>query len=133
MYKKVFGIVLCFFLALSLLVGCETEGYTVRNCKTSENSDGFSAEYSLFNGKREYKVTVKEGETLSLSVTWETEEGALSLTVGQKGKEPIYTGSTGEDIPSSFTVNLKESGTYILCFTAKAHKGGYRVSYTRAR
>lgn len=133
MWKKVLSGILCLLLAVGAFAGCETGGYVVRSCKENANADGFSAEYGYFNGKREYKVKVEEGETLIVTVELKTEEGSLALTVGQEGKEPVYTGNTGSDLPASFTVNIKDSGTYIIRFDAKAHKGSYQVSYQRVK
>ena len=60
---------------------------------------------------------------------WEitTESGTLGLTIQKDGQDTVYEGNHLET--GTFTVYLRESGTYRVNFLANEHKGSYRFSW----
>ena len=56
-----------------------------------------------------------------------TESGTLGLTIQKDGQDTVYEGNHLET--GTFTVYLRESGTYRVNFLANEHKGSYRFSW----
>lgn len=118
---------MAFALAASVFCGCEAVNKELRiGCKEFNGKDGFGMNYELYTGERTYKVEVKD-ESVALKIEIVTESGDFALSVGREGFEPDYTGNKLET--ASFTVNLKETGTYKVRVSAKKHKGGFSVKY----
>ncbi len=103
------------------------QSYFVKNCVQGQRDDSFYARYALFRGNRVYSIHVPEGKELAVRVEITTESGTLGLTIQKDGGETVYEGNRLET--GSFTVNLRESGTYRVNVRADEHKGSYRFSW----
>ena len=113
---------------LFCFVGCDTSSnyYTYKSIE-NQNGHSFNMRYEKFDGTREYKIKVSEGEELAVKVDVKTSGGSLSVSIAKKGQEPVYTGNS---VPTgSFTVYLKEAGTYIVSLTAAEHVGSYSFDW----
>ena len=120
---------LCLFLLSAGLAGCSQPqgGVLAVNCVSQQNSTSFSARYDLLSGEKKYEIRVNPGETLALRLNVTTEEGSLAASVSLPGQEPAYTGNALGN--TSFTVYLRESGTYTVRLTAEKHRGSYSFAW----
>ena len=122
MGKRFFIVLL---VAVLLLCGCSKRScVTIRSIENS-NSHSFSMRYQKFDGSKEYTLQAKE-ERQPLKVSVVTEAGSLSMTIGEKGKDPVYTGTDMPDM--DFTVYL-DPGKYIITLTAEDHRGSYSFDW----
>ncbi len=118
--------VLCCFGGCAFGIG-SAQSYFLKNCIQEQKNDTVSARYELFRGNRVYTIHVPEGKELAVRVEITTESGTLGLTIQKDGQDTVYEGNHLET--GTFTVYLRESGTYRVNFLANEHKGSYRVSW----
>lgn len=118
--------VLCCFGGCAFGIG-SAQSYFLKNCIQEQKNDTVSARYELFRGNRVYTIRVPEGKEYAVQVEITTESGTLGLTIQKDGGETVYEGNRLET--GSFTVNLRESGTYRVNVRADEHKGSYRFSW----
>lgn len=127
MRKLLHALVAVLFAALALAgCGARPDFYTYM-CVSEQDEHSFSMRYETCNGTKEYELRVPRDGTLAVRVEIETDGGALSVTIARDGCEPVYTGN---EIPTgSFTVYLKEAGTYTVQIRAKNHAGGFSFDW----
>lgn len=118
--------VLCCFGGCAFGIG-SAQSYFLKNCVHEQKNDTVSARYELFRGNRVYTIRVPEGKEYAVQVEITTESGTLGLTIQKDGQDPVYEGNHLET--GTFTVYLRESGTYRVNFRANEHKGSYRFSW----
>lgn len=124
-------VIVCACLAVFLVActSCKSKkngNLTIASVR-NQTSNSFSATYSYFNGEREYTIKVKDGNPLAVKVNVTTDDGDLSISVDKKGGGNFYQGNK---IPTfSFTLNLKESGTYVVKIKANKHSGSYSFEW----
>jgi len=97
---------------------------------SSQTSTSISSEHKLLDGREEYTIHVSDGEELAVLISILNQNGSLSLTIGQSGSTPVYTGNDIES--SSFTVYLRESGDYSVVIDANNHEGSYSLDWSAA-
>lgn len=118
----VFPLILIMLLGFS---GC-SNSFMIGAFETTTNHK-MSASYIRFSGTNDKELTVKEGETIEISVKIKTKSGSIDAYIYNEDKEYSYE---GEDIPtSSFTVTLTEPGDYSIKVDADKHKGSYSFSW----
>ena len=94
---------------------------------SSQTGTGISSEHKLLDGREQYTIHVPDGEEYAVRVSILNKNGSISLTIGEKDNEPVYTGN---DIESgTFTVYLRESGDYSVTIDAKSHEGSYSLDW----
>ena len=94
---------------------------------SSQTGTGISSTHKLLDGREQYAIHVPDGEELAVRVSILNQNGSVSLTIGKKDNEPVYT---GHDIESgTFTVYLRESGDYSVIIDASNHEGGYSLDW----
>lgn len=124
LFKRLFpALLLC--LLLITVCACQADKFVTVACISKNTSTEKSATYSRFDGTRSYTFTVKEGETCTIKVSFTTEGGKISASIYEK-ENPEKHLYEGNDIPTSeFTVNIEESGKYVIRLEAEDHEGGY--------
>ena len=121
-------IVLVLILILSLaFTGCSKNmNYEILAFGNSTSSE-MSSSYKLFNGTKDTKLTVGEGESVEVKVDIVTKSGTLDAFIYKDESKYDYE---GHDIStSSFTVTLSEPGDYTIKVKAKKHKGSYSFTW----
>ena len=94
---------------------------------SSQTGTGISSKHKLFDGREQYTIHVPDGEELAVRVSILNQNGSVSLTIGKKDNEPVYTGKHMES--GTFTVYLRESGDYSVIIDANDHEGSYSLDW----
>ena len=105
------------------LTGCGFHQPTYNGNRIS-NENQFVLEYSVMNTTETHTFKLTEGDKIETEIV--SDEGEVSVEIGQSGQEPVYQGnqiSTG-----TFQVVIKESGNYQITVTGKKAKGS--VNFT---
>lgn len=97
---------------------------------SSQTSTGISSKHKLLDGREQYTIHVPDGEELAVRVSVLNRSGSLSLTIGKKDNEPVYTGNDMES--GTFTVYLRESGDYSVIIDANNHEGSYSLDWGKS-
>lgn len=114
---------------MSALTGCTYGSGAIKNGSELNTPTKMSMTYDVFNGHKETQINVKEGRPVEITVSFVTEKGAIDAYIAKENntKNCSYEGHT---IPtSSFTVKLKEEGSYTIRVNAKNHSGSYSFSW----
>lgn len=119
---------LCLLLALLLLSGCGGKKRTAEGDIEITTDTSAKMMYTWFGGEKHY--TAQLTEPTSIAVEVKTNGGALTLEIGEKGKEPIYSGNLTSDF--SFTVNA-QPGTYEIAVMGQDHSGSYSFDWSGKR
>ena len=117
------ALILLLSLTIILLTGCGNNS-AFDGSKTA-NETGFQMEYTILNKEQTCDLTLTEGE--QLRVEYAHKSGSVDISVGQEGKEPIYTGTNQTD--GGFTLVIPESGVYHISVTGHRAKGS--IGFTR--
>lgn len=126
MKTRIMGLVLCMMMVFQL-VGCTSGSYSVLLANEKNTSNSISMKYSKFNGYKQTTLTLKENETVDVSVDIVTSEGHLDLSIIDENEQSAYQGT---DIPtSSFKVTLDKAGKYKIKVSADNHSGSYAISW----
>lgn len=124
--------ILLFFMLFALvciLNGCTTGSGTAKNASELNTTTKISMLYENFNGYKETKIEVKEGEPAVVTVNIVTESGSIDAYIAKDNNTDLCA-YEGHDIPtSSFTVTLSEQGIYTVRITATDHSGSYSFSW----
>ena len=94
---------------------------------SSQTDTRISSKHKLLDGREQYTIHVPDGEKLAVRVSILNQNGSISLTIGKKDNEPVYTGNDMES--GSFTVYLRESGDYSVIIDANDHEGSYSLDW----
>ena len=100
------------------------------------NQDGFAGNivaddtyydmtYDWLNTTYTYDMYLEQGN--SIEVFLEKERGKVSVLIQSEDEEAVYQGDDME--PSSFAVNIKETGNYTVKITGQEAKG--HISFSR--
>ena len=116
---------LCLLLALLLLSGCGGKKRTAEGDIEITTDISAKMMYTWFSGEKHY--TAQLTEPTSIAVEVKTNGGALTLEIGEKGKEPVYSGNLTSDF--SFTVNA-QPGTYQITAKGQDHAGSYSFDWS---
>ena len=123
-FKELFSLLLLCLLLIAACA-CQADKFVTVACVSKNTSTEKSATYSRFDGVRNYAFTVEEGETCAIKAAFTTEEGKISASIYEK-ENPENRPYEGNDIPTcEFTVNITESGKYVIRLEADDHEGGY--------
>ena len=71
-----------------------------------------------------YDIYMEQGD--SMDVFLEKERGKVSVVIQMGDEEPVYQGDNM--IPSSFAVNIKETGKYTVNISGQKAKGHIKIS-----
>ena len=122
--KKIIALLLCGVLLLTGCDGNSTGCTTIGSVEVTTNTS-IELSYKKMNGTKKYDIRLNEGDSLAVDVT--TNSGALTIEIGQRDEEPIYTGS---DFPKGgFTVNIHDDGRYYITLIADEHSGGVKFNW----
>ena len=94
---------------------------------SSQTGTGISSKHKLLDGREQYTIHVPDGEELAVRVSILNQNGSVSLTIGKKDNEPVYTGKDMES--GTFTVYLRESDDYSVIIDANNHEGSYSLDW----
>lgn len=117
---------LVLLLALMLLpaIRSQHESRFSRNVE----EDLFSLGMEPLNGDLSETFSLREGDTIDVSTVFLS--GELSITIGQEGREPIYTGRN--PTLGSFQVTVPEDGDYRISVSGKRAEGSVSFQINRA-
>ena len=123
MVKK-FGLLifLIVFILLSL-VGCTGGSYVITIGEIDSSKNHMSGDYKSFSGYYYKKVTLDNGESLTLTLLVETEKGELIAKVIDSDGNTVETLNTGD------TVNLDQPDKYKFQVEGIKHKGSFTLSW----
>lgn len=114
-------------ILLFSLAGCSKSFSFELGAFENNTSTQMSMSYKKFEGVKEKKITVKEGEPLVVTVDIETKDGALDAYIYNEDLEYSYE---GKDIQTTnFTVTLTEPGKYTIKVKGDMHEGSYSFSW----
>ena len=123
-------LVMCFLVLTLFGCGRGNGNYnqvTAVDRVSSQTGTGISSEHKLLDGREQYTIHVPDGEELAVRVSILNQNGSVSLTIGKKDNEPVYTGKDMES--GTFTVYLRESGDYSVIIDANNHEGSYSLDW----
>ena len=106
-----------------LLTGCGTG--SVFDGSRITNASEFQMEYSILDREETAELELKAGD--QLQVTLSHTKGTVDVTVGLKGKEPIYRGNGQQN--ARFILEIAETGNYHISISG--HQAEGTVSFTR--
>lgn len=122
--KKIIALLLGGVLLLTGCDGSSTGCTTIGSVEVTTNTS-IELSYKKMNGTKKYDILLQEGDSLAVDVT--TNSGALTIEIGQKDEQPIYTGS---DFPEGgFTVNIHDDGRYYITLIADEHSGAVKFDW----
>ena len=102
---------------LFLLTGCGTR--SVFDGSRVSNASVFQMEYSVLDREETAALELWDGD--QLQVTLSHAEGSVDVTVGQKGKDPIYRGNGQQN--ANFLLEISETGNYHISVSGHRAKG----------
>ena len=108
---------------LLLLTGCGT-GSVFDGSRVSDAS-GFRMEYRVLDREESADLVLTEGDRLQVSLSHTN--GTVDVTVGLKGKKPVYRGSGQQN--AGFVLEIAETGSYHISVSGHQAKGS--VFFTR--
>ena len=108
---------------LFLLTGCGT-GSVFDGSRVS-NASEFQMSYSVLNREEWADLNLTEGDRLKVFLSHT--EGAVDVTVGMKGKGPIYRGNGQQN--ADFILEIAETGSYHISVSGHQAKGN--AAFTR--
>ncbi len=115
---------ICMFAGLLFhLTGCGT-GSVFDGSRVSSASV-FQMECSVLDREETAALELWAGD--QLQVTLSHAEGSVDVTVGQKGKDPIYRGNGQQN--ANFLLEISETGTYHISVSGHRAKG--KISFIR--
>lgn len=125
--KKITSILI--FVLCIALTGCTTGSFSAKNASEVNTSTKMSMTYDNFNGWKKAKLTVKEGETVEVQVSFVTQSGELEAYIAKDDDyvKSVYMGNNIQT--SSFVVTISQPGEYTIKVTAKKHSGSYSFSW----
>ncbi|QSX05531.1 PPC domain-containing protein [Sedimentibacter sp. zth1] len=127
--KSRFAIFSVMLVLILFLCGCSGGSYITTKSVEKNNANEMSMKYEKFKGYKYYKLKVKEGEEIIVTVDIKTENGKISAYIAKDDdvENAVYRGT---NIPTSnFTVSITESGTYTIRVDAVNHKGSYSFKW----
>ena len=117
----------CWFITIAamlfLLTGCGTGG--IFDGSRVSNASEFQMEYSVLNREETAELVLQAGEQLRVALSHT--EGAVDVTVGMDGNEPIYRGRGQQN--AEFVLEIAVTGNYHISVSGHQAKGN--VSFTR--
>ena len=117
------------FIALSLLIlagaaaflsGSHQEGFAGSRVK---NPDAYLLDIRRMNGTDLHSLALQKGDVLS--VHFETQKGELYMEIKAPAGTAVYRGNGQET--TDFTVNIRESGVYMIVVEARHAKGTIHI------
>ena len=108
---------------LFLLTGCGTS--SVFDGSRIANASEFQMEYSVLDREETADMVLEAGDQLRITLSHTA--GTVDVTVGLKGKEPIYRGNRQQN--AGFMLVIDETGNYQISVSGHQAKGS--VSFTR--
>ncbi|MBQ4437174.1 MAG: hypothetical protein II879_13925 [Clostridia bacterium] len=108
---------------LFLLTGCGAG--SVFDGSRIANASEFQMEYSVLDREETTKLELRTGDQLQVTLSHTT--GTVDVTVGLKGKEPIYRGNGQQN--AEFMLVIDETGNYQISVSGHQAKGS--ISFTR--
>lgn len=124
--KKIFcilSVVLCI-----LLTGCMSSSYTAVMCVENHTTRGYEMTYQKFDGSKNVKLTVPQGEKYLVSGAITTSAGKVSVSIADKDSGSTVFTSDTFDSDGSFDAELT-SGSYIIMLTAEEHSGSIELGW----
>ena len=116
---------LVLFLALILLPGLRQAGGSRFSRNVEE--DLFSLSMERLNCTIAEPFSLKAGDTIDVSIA--RVSGALSVSIGQEGRELVYEGTNPE--LTSFQVRIREDGDYLFSVSGKQAEGSISFQINR--
>lgn len=120
--KKCAFVSLAFFL-IFLLTGCSGGSYVISVGEIEAKKDCIKGDYHSFSGKFFKKVTVDDGETLSVHFHAETEQGTLIAKIIDSNGKTIQT------LVPDHSFRLKKPGKYKFQVEGEKHKGNFNLAW----
>lgn len=124
--KKIFCILSVVFCII--LTGCTSSSYTTIMCVENHTTSGYEMTYQKFNGTKNVKLTVPQGEKYLVSGAITTSSGKLTVSIAEKDSgSTVFTSDTFQK-NGSFDTELA-SGSYIIKLTAEEHSGSIEIEW----
>jgi len=122
--KRMISIVLIMVIMM-VLTGCTKSSYILISGEENDSSTQISMTYKEFSGYKEAQIKVKDGEEIKVSVRVVTYGGSIDAYIAKDNdvSKAVYEGNNIKT--SSFTVTLKEAGTYTIRIDGDKHSGSY--------
>lgn len=98
-------------------IGCDGSEKFV-GTKTTDG-DSFIIDYSVLDGRESARMTLEDGDRLSVSIR--QSRGDVDLTIRIEGEEPIYEGKG--ILNFDFTLNIQKGGVYLIEITGRGACG----------
>lgn len=116
---------ICLIVLLVLILsGCSQSAESINETQTDTE---MSLMFRDFSGSREKNIVVEENQPRIVSVALTCTSGEMNLyIVNSETGEKAFTGQKLST--DSFTVTLKEAGSYLLTFDAKSAEGSLAVN-----
>ena len=127
MRKRIFAIITV-FLFCAILAGC-TSFYskgTFKGFSGSQYGTSMNAKFSYFNGERGARISLKQGDRISIKYDINCDEGRLTLAFEDKNGNTLFTAA---DAAGTETVTVDSDGKYTLQLTGADAKGNYTLSW----
>ena len=92
-----------------------------------KESDFYRLDIQRMNGSDTHTLALQEGDVLDIGFV--TEKGTLHLEIQAPDGSVLYAGNG--QIATDFTVNIAESGSYVVTVKARAAKGFVHIQRKR--
>ena len=118
--RILFSVGVCVFLTGLL---CAAGAFPTFRGNRVINSDSYSLEITRMNGSDSHSLELRQGDVLE--IRFETERGTLRMEIQGPDGVPIYSGNGTE--AASFTLNIRQTGSYTILVEAKQAQGTIRI------
>lgn len=123
MKQKIVILTLLLLFAAGLAAFMLTYNRAVFNGSRIANSDSYRLDIARMTGSDRHTLELNAGDTLQ--VQFETQSGSLHMKISTADGTLLYAGS-GKDM-TSFALNIRESGAYIVAVEARRAKGSIYI------
>ncbi|MCQ2547974.1 MAG: hypothetical protein MJ145_03105 [Clostridia bacterium] len=126
--KSLIAVLLLVFCMGFALCGCEDSGwqsdYLMEGGTDTVLDNEISADYDMFDGVKEYEITVPADTTAHIEEI--TNQGSLVLTVVAEGQEPVFSQDVAGIINCDFDL---PAGNYTVKVEAGDHSGRFALTW----
>ncbi|ADL52224.1 hypothetical protein [Clostridium cellulovorans] len=109
--------------------GIAFDSSTTRFSTEVSGKNSWKMSYGNFNGSKSKKIKLKAGDTISIRVSAETNEGSLEIEFCNKNKEKIK--GILEDSRHEFQYKVEEDGSYYIRVIGNDTKGSFDISWKK--
>ncbi len=117
-------IIIYFLLTVILLSACSTSSQRV-GWSCINPSGELNCTYRLFSGKEIEKISLENGEKLTVDFDVQIESGEVKISLQNPEGVPVWDTGLSQTTLDIFSIEIKESGDYLLIVEGIKSRGSF--------